>query len=389
MPAQQELLRSYAAPLEIRIAQEFGDAETAKTTGRPGFAAMVCYLRQHLQCRMLLVEKTDRLYRNFKDYLTIDELGVDIHLVKENVILTQDSRSSEKFMHGIKVLMAKNYIDNLREEVRKGLHTKAAQGLYPSFAPLGYLNVLGSDGKRVIVPDPVLGPMIQSLFTWFASGEYSLKALATKAFEAGFRFRNRGNKVPTSTLHRILRKRIYTGEFDYAGATYQGSHEPLVTREIWERVQEVLSGRHEKKHRQVTHDFAYSGLVHCGHCGCSLVGEMKKARYVYYHCTGYRGKCAEPYTREADLEQQFAEGLRELVIPSPILDWLQEEFVAGDLSERAANEQALRRDQAELDRLQNRLDVLYDDRLDGRIDASTYDRKAARCASNRIGYGGA
>jgi site-specific DNA recombinase len=116
MPAQQELLRSHAAQLEVRIAEEFGDAETAKTTGRPGFAAMVCYLKQHPACRILLVEKTDRLYRNFKDYLTIDELGVEIHLVKENVILTADSKSSEKFMHGIKVLMAKE----LHRQSRRG-----------------------------------------------------------------------------------------------------------------------------------------------------------------------------------------------------------------------------------------------------------------------------
>ena len=375
IPAQQELLRSYAAQAQIRIAEEFVEAETAKTTGRPAFAAMVSYFKLHPACRILLVEKTDRLYRNFKDYLTIDELGVDVHLVKENVIIGQDSRSAEKFMHGIKVLMAKNYIDNLREEVAKGLHTKAAQGLYPSFAPLGYLNIGSPDGKRVIVPDPELGPMIARLFNWFASGEYSLKSLARKAFDEGFRFRS-GHKVPTSTLHRILRKRIYMGEFDYAGKNYQGIHEPLVTRETWERVQEVLDGRHAKKHRKMTHDFAFSGLVDCGHCGCSMVGEIKKGKYIYYHCTGYHGKCAEPYTREQKLAQQFAARLREIVIPSAVLNWLQEELVASDVSERAAREQARRRDHAELDRLQSRLDVLYDDRLDGRIDAGTYDRKA-------------
>jgi site-specific DNA recombinase len=43
-----------------------------------------------------------------------------------------------------------------------------------------------------------------------------------------------------------------------------------VTRESWERVQEILDGRHEEKHRKVTHGFAFSGLVNCGHCGCSL-----------------------------------------------------------------------------------------------------------------------
>ena len=85
--------------------------------------------------------------------MTIDELGLEIHFVKENVILAPDSRSSEKFMHGIKVLMAKNYIDNLSEETRKGMLEKARQGIWPSFAPLGYINVDGANGKRTIVPD--------------------------------------------------------------------------------------------------------------------------------------------------------------------------------------------------------------------------------------------
>jgi hypothetical protein len=69
IPAQLELLRSYAAQAEIRIVQEFVEADTAKTTGRPEFAAMVSYFKQHPACRILLVEKTDRLYRNFKDYI--------------------------------------------------------------------------------------------------------------------------------------------------------------------------------------------------------------------------------------------------------------------------------------------------------------------------------
>ena len=377
IPAQQELLRPYAAQLGFMIEQEFLDAETAKTTGRSGFTAMISYLKHHPGCRVLLVEKTDRLYRNFRDYLTIDELDLEIHLVKENVILTKDSRSADKFMHGIKVLMAKNYIDNLSEEVRKGLRTKASQGMYPSFAPPGYVNTVGPDGKRIITPDPVLGPIIRDLFTWFASGEYSLKSLARKAYEAGFRFRKSRNRVPVTTLHKTLRKRIYTGAFDYGGAVYQGVYEPLVTEVTWERCQEILDGRHEKKNRKVKHDFAFSGIVRCGHCGCSLVGEIKKGRYVYYHCTGYRGKCPEPYTRQEALAQQFAVGLRELVIAPEIIDWLKNELLSSDVTEQAAREHAVRRNQADLNRIERRLDTLYEDRLDGRIEVSRYDQKAS------------
>ena len=96
-------------------------------------------------------------------------------------------------------------------------------------------------------------------------------------------------------------------------------------------------------------------------------------------------KCAEPYTREPILERQFAERLRELVIPRPILEWLQEELAAGEVSERAAREQAVRRHQAELNRLQNWLEVLYDDRLDGRIDTRTYDQKAGEIRQQQEG----
>jgi|ERR1035441_9644206 site-specific DNA recombinase len=373
--AQQELLRRNGSEQNLSI-EEFSDVETAKTVGRPGFNAMLSYLRKHSDCRVVLVEKTDRLYRNFRDMVTLDELDLEIHFVKQNSILTKESRSSEKFMHGLSVLMAKNYIDNLSEEVKKGVRTKAAQGLWPSYAPMGYLNTVRPDGKRIVVPDPVLGPLVTQLFEWFAKGEYSIKSLAKKAYQEGFRFRKSEGKVPVTTLHKILRKRIYTGDFDYGGRTYEGSHEPLVKREVWDRVQEILDGRRAKKHRKVTHDFVYSGMVRCGHCGCSMVGEVKKGRYVYYHCTGYRGKCPEKYTREEILEQQFAAVLRGLVVPPAVLTWLQSELVESDQTEQAARAQVMRRQQMELERLQARADVLYDDRLDGRIDTATFDRKA-------------
>ena len=106
--------------------------ETAKQTGRAAFGEMVAYLKAHPSVRVMLVEKTDRLYRNLKDWVTVDELDVEIHFPKEGVVLSRESRSSEKFMHGIKVLMAKNYIDNLSEEARKGMQEKAEQGIWPT-----------------------------------------------------------------------------------------------------------------------------------------------------------------------------------------------------------------------------------------------------------------
>ncbi len=327
IPAQLRLLREYASVRGLNVIRESVDVETAKQAGRTGFGEMLKFIRKRRSCRTVLVEKTDRLYRNLKDWVSIDELNVEIHFVTENLVLSADSRSSEKFIHGIKVLMAKNYIDNLSEETRKGQREKAEQGIWPSFAPLGYRNVVRSDGKKAIQPDPEVAPIISRLFEWYATGNYSLRELTQMARRAGLTFRKSKQLVPKSTVHQVLRRRIYTGHFDWDGKTYAGVHTSLVSRQLWEQVQAVLDRRFARRHRKAKHDFAFSRLISCGHCGCSLVGEIKKHRYIYYHCTGYRGKCSEPYVREEVLEQKFIALLKSLVIDGDVSTGYRKRYV--------------------------------------------------------------
>src|SRR5712672_2036883 len=196
IPAQLKLLKEYAAAQGFALAQEYVDVETAKHTGRAAFGEMIVYLKADPSVRVMLVEKTDRLYRNLKDWVTVDELDVEIHFPKEGVMLSPASRSSEKFMHGIKVLMAKNYIDNLSEEARKGMQEKAEQGIWPTKSPLGYRNITGLDGKRVIATDPAVAPIVAKLFEWYATGQHSLKEAARLARDAGLVYRKSGAKVP-------------------------------------------------------------------------------------------------------------------------------------------------------------------------------------------------
>ncbi len=313
------------------VAQEYVDVETAKHTGRTAFCKIVSYLKAHPAVRVLLVEKTDRLYRNLKDWVTIDELDAEIHFPKEGVVLSRESRSSEKFMHGIKVLMAKNYIDNLSEEARKGQQEKAEQGIWPTKTPLGYRNITGPDGKKMIAVDPEVAPIVSKLFEWYATGQYALKEVAKNARAIGFVHRKSGKPVPRSTVHSILRNRLYTGWFEWNGKIYRGRHEPLVSVELWERVQGVMDSRHASKHRRMTHDFAFSGLIACAKCGCSIVGEIKKQKYIYYHCTGYADKCRggpafcrRKYVPEEMLEQQFTGVLGRLRFDHEVLEWVPE-----------------------------------------------------------------
>src|SRR6266511_586302 len=384
IPAQLKLLRGYAAAHRLTVLEEFVDVETAKRTGRPGFTAMVEFFKKHGNAkssehmrRILLVEKTDRLYRNLKDWVTLDDLDLEIHFVKENVVLAHDSRSSEKFMHGIKVLMAKNYIDNLSEEASKGMLEKAEQGFWPSCAPLGYRNIVGPNGKKTIEPDPDVAPLVSRLFEWYASGNYTLEDITVMAHTAGLVSHRSKAPLPRGTIHKILRNRIYMGEFEWKGKIHQGIHIPLITRDLWEGVQKVLDHRFAKRHRKMEHDFAFSRLIACGHCGCSLVGEIKKGRYIYYHCTGFKGKCPEPYTREEVLEERFADLLKGLILDDEVMAWMTEALRQSHEDERRYHEEAITRLQAEYTRLQDRIEAMYVDKLEGLVDSVFFDQKAA------------
>jgi hypothetical protein len=189
--------------------------------------------------------------------------------------------------------------------------------------------------------------------------------------------------VPVSTIHSILRNRLYTGWFEWSGKLYQGKHEALISVELWERVQGVLDGRFAKKHRRMTHNFAFSGLIACGKCGCSIVGEIKKQRYIYYHCTGYADKCRgnptfcrRKYVREEVLEAKFTELLGRLRFDEEVLGWLREALQASHADQHREHQEAIERLRTEYKRLDDRIHAMYVDKLDGKIGGDFYDRFA-------------
>ena len=183
--------------------------------------------------------------------------------------------------------------------------------------------------------------------------------------------------MPQSSVHKMLRNRIFMGEFVWDGKTYEGNHEPIVSRELWEKAQAVLDGRHVNRNREPKRDFAFTGLIRCGHCGCSMVAEIKKNRYIYYHCSRAKGKCPEPYTRQEVLEERFADLLDRLRFDDEVLAWVSQALRVSHEDEKLHHDEAIERIQAEHDRLQKRIDAMYVDKLDGRIDTDFFDRKAA------------
>ena len=366
--AQQKLLEEYASRKGLELVECFEEAESAKRAGRTEFGKMVRFLRRNRSVTHVLVEKTDRLYRNFRDLVTIDDLGVTLHFVKEGQILAPDSRSSDKLNHNIKVVLAKNYIDNLGEESSKGMLQKAEQGLYPSFAPLGYCNNRETGGIDV---DWERAHIIREVFDGYASGHNSIRDVTRLAAERGLKSR-KGAKVCASQFANILRNPIYIGDYLWKGKYYKGKHEPIITRDVFERVQRqfrVVGKPRPKKHR-----FAFRGLVRCGTCGCTITAERKKGRYVYYRCTHARGGCAEKPVTEAALAKMLGEPLKRLRITDERLEWIKKALRESHEDEKAVQKQDIARLQAEWDELQRKIDAAYEDKLAGTITETFWRR---------------
>jgi len=375
IPAQTKMSHEYAQKNNIKIVAEFVEAETAKKAGRTEFNKMIKYLKAHKDVKIILVEKTDRLYRNLKDYVMIDELdNIAIHFFKEGNILSSESNSQDKFMHGIRVLMAKNYIDNLSEEIKKGLKEKAEQGYYPFKAPFGYKNIiLKKSKKRIIVVDPETAPYIKRAFELYATGRYTYVTTAEQLTEDGFR--PNGHKCTEKNIERILNNPFYIGAFKFNGKLYtDGQHEPLISKDIYFIVQKLLALKCPVKPRK--HNFAYNGLIKCSKCGCMLTGEIQKGKYIYYHCTNSkRLDITKPSIREDRIEEKFANYLKQFVMPEGEIERLKENVKKHIQQGGEYIEQKTAEIKQRIDVLNRRLRKLYDDRTDGVITDDFYFEK--------------
>jgi len=148
----------------------------------------------------------------------------------------------------------------------------------------------------------------------------------------------------------------------------------LVSEDLWGAVQDVLDGRKAANIRASVNDFPFTGMMTCGHCGCAMVAEIKKQRYIYYHCTGFKGKCGEPYVREEVLEQRFAGLLRQLRFDDAAFELIQRALRESLQDETRERRAAIERLRGEADRLQARIERMYEDKLDGVISDDFYRR---------------
>lgn len=305
--AQEKLISEYALKNGISIdKKKFEVDESAKNENRKVFLEMIDYMKKNPQIKYLLCEKTDRLLRgNLKDRVLIEELINDydkeIHCIKEGLILGKNTKSSQKLHFDIQNALARHFLNNLSDEVKKAYDVLVDDGFYPHPPPLGYKSKLED---HLAIVESSVSPFILRAFELCSTGEHSEKQISQILYSEGFRSK-KGNRVGKSAIGKILHDPFYYGYFRWKGEIKRGNHEPIITKDLYNKVQEVLSPK-SKKRKGFKHDFTYTGLMTCGECGFGITAETQKG-HIYYHCTKPRGveKCSQKFVREEIIDEQI------------------------------------------------------------------------------------
>ena len=317
LESQVDLARKWIIEHKFELACEpFIDAgESAKTMNRKALARLLEYCRTHKdKVDAVLIYKIDRIARNMADHVAIRSLlsqyGVRIYSVTEPI---GGDNSTSKLLENVMASFAQFDNDAKAERTKDGIRKRVSKGEISWVAPIGYCNVMKPGGYKTIVPDTERAPIVKKLFEEYAKGIYKESEITRMANNIGFTT-PKGNKIRQQVIHKMLRSRIYTGVFLCRGQEMQGAFEPIITTELFERVQFYIrnkTGRttnHPK--RMLNPDFPLRVTARCV-CGGKFTGSWSRGhggRYAYYHCA----RCHKRSVKKEIFESQFMELLQKL-----------------------------------------------------------------------------
>lgn len=268
--------------------------------------------------------------------------------------------------------MAKNYIDNLREEAMKGWAEKLAQGWLPAPPPCGYVTIT-QNSKRVHVPDPTTKPIMQRMFKLYLEPSHSIASITKELEQAGVRTR-KGRPYSKSHVQKLLTNTFYIGVNHFDGKDYPGAQQTFISKELFDKVQHKMHRGRPTIYK--IHNPVFKNLITCEGCNGVVTWQLQKGRY-YGACQRGKGNCQRrKFIREDKVEAAIMEHLQQLVCPSQaIIDWVAAEMQQRQRSSIEERERMLTSIQTQIDRLERMDSQLYDDKLAGDITKEKYDEK--------------
>jgi site-specific DNA recombinase len=287
--------------------------ESAKTADRPALKQLLEYCRESRgRVHHVVVHKLDRFARNTLDHAALKTVFSRLDITLKSVTEPIDNTPPGRFMESIFAAFAQLDNDVRAERTTSGMKHRLLSGQWTFPPPLGYVAAKAGSAKT-IVPDPARAPLVRRAFEQFATGLETKSSVLRKVTALGLRTRA-GRPVSAQTFTQTLLKPVYAGrivvpEWDI---DVPGNFEPIISAELFERVQSLLTGRQPSlAPRMRNHpDFPLRGFVMCGECNEPLTGSWstgRNMRYAYYHC---QSGCTR--VNKAAMEEQFITYLNQL-----------------------------------------------------------------------------
>ena len=307
-------LLEFAAKEKLEIVASLCEAKTAKEPGRTKFAEMLALIEKG-KADGILSWHPDRLARNAVDG------GKIIHLIDKGIIKSLkfptfwfEPTPQGLFMLQIAFGQSKYYVDNLRENVTRGMRQKVRNGVWPLWAPLGYLNNPITRGVDI---DKKKASLVKEMFKLYSVGNYTFKEMSEWCKKVSLKS-NLDNDISPGQVQATLQNIFYIGLMKYKGEIFEGKHKPIVSKKLFDKVREVLKQR--GKPQKIKHNFAFLGLMKCP-CSAAITAEKKikpsGREYVYYRCTKKKGPCQEKhFLREEALIEQIKTYLQKVSLSS-------------------------------------------------------------------------
>ncbi len=296
----------------------------------------------------------DRLSRNEIDAATITYMIRTGHIIDLKFGSYNFDNSPEGIWMLQMALSQSQYSSaKLSKDVKRGMEKKVKIGWFPGVAPEGYLNdKYAQKGEKKIAIDPVRFPLVRKMFEMLLSGNYTApKVVEVVNTEWGYQTLKRkkqgGGPLIRSTFYTMITNPFYAGLIRYKGQLYPGNHQPMISLEEFDHIQRIL-GRAGKP-RPSKHEFAFTGIIRCGECGCRITAEYKTKfikrdnaykTYTFYHCTKRKpeARCTQKIITKDALEEQIKELLNQYTILPEFRDWALE--VLNDQNDTEVDEQA-------------------------------------------------
>ena len=383
--AQIQELRDFAKKESLEIVDELVETKTAKEPGRPIFNEMLSRIEKD-EAEGILSWHPDRLARNSVDggkIIWLLDTG-KIQSLKFPTFWFEPTLQG-KFMLNIAFGQSKYYVDNLSENVKRGLRQKLRRGEWPGQAPIGYVNNLRI---HTIEMDREKAPIIRKLFKAYASDKYTLKDLADLSFSLGLISQRKRKGLSVAVIQRMLENKFYTGLFIYRGEIYEGKHKPIIDKTTFDKVQQILKERAKPRKTKTLLDFPFRGIFKCGECGRTITCEqhIKKSGLVfrYYRCTKKKTVCHQKYVREEELTEQVDEIISKVALPE---NWISKMFeqIEKWKNEKEQSAAAMGNPlKEELQKTETKISKLLDAHLEGLLEADEYHNKKAELIEKKI-----